>query len=416
MLKQLRLAKELEMKRSKLNDLLTREQEYKQKADELATAITEAETEEDITLIDESVEELEAQKALLEAEKTEIESEIALVEAKLEEMTSQTEEVIENEETQTNEKLERGNVKMTNNYFETRSVKEFYEGLKELKTRAVTGGTLGVPQEVINKVMVLVHDLASVYPLVDTIKVKGEARVLIDVDEAGAVWMEQTGGFTASDTGSITNIDFDGFKLGKLTTIDNSILQDSIVNLDDYVTKKLAKAISKSLDAAILNGTGSANKQPEGIITKLDTSHKVSVVADSLAAVVAPIGLVDTGEQEVGEIKAVMNRKTYYNRILALNVGTNSAGQVVGTIPNLANPTLLGLNVVFSAHLAEDVVLFGDFSKYTLVEREDITIEKSEHAYFAADQLAVRGKGRFDGKPTNANAFVQVTLTDAPVA
>lgn len=416
MLKQLRLAKELEMKRSKLNDLLTREQEYKQKADELAAAITEAETEEDIALVDESVAELEEQKAELQEQKQQIESEIAEVEAKLEELTNQQEEVIENEETKTNEKEERGNVKMTNNYFETRSVKEFYEGLKELKTRAVTGGELTVPQEVIDKVMVLVHDFASIYPLVDKIKVKGEARVLIDVDETGAAWMEMTSGFTAGDTGSISVIDFLGYKLGKLTLIDNSILQDSIVNLDDYVTKKIAKAIAKSLDNAILNGAGSASYQPTGIIPSLAVANKVSVVAESLADVVAPIGLIDNGTQAVDGIKAVMSRKTYYNRILALNVGTNSNGAIVGAIPNLEQPTLLGLDVVFSAHLAEDVILFGDYSQYTLVEREDIVIEKSTHAAFAEDKLAVRGKGRFDGKPTNANAFVQVTLTDAPVA
>lgn len=414
MLKQLRYAKTLEVKRSKLNELAKREEDLKQREEDLAKAIEESQSEDDITLVDESVSELEKEKSELEAEKAEIEKEIAEVEAQLTELNKQSEEVQENEETKTTQIEERGNVKMANKYFETRSVKEFYEGLKELKVRAVSGAGLAVPQEVIDKVMVLVHDFASVYKLVDKVKVKGTARVLIDTDETGAVWMEQNGSFTAADTSGITNVDFDGFKLGKLTTIDNSILQDSIVNLDDYVTKKIAKAIAKSLDAAILNGTGSVDKQPMGIITSLDTSHKVDATADSLASVVAPIGLVDTGEQSVGEIVAVMNRKTYYNRILALNVGTNSGGQVVGAIPNLASPTLLGLNVVFSAHVAEDKVLFGDFSQYTLIEREDITIDKSTDAKFAEDQLAIRGKGRFDGKPVNADAFVLVTLTDAP--
>ncbi|WP_342546121.1 phage major capsid protein [Lysinibacillus sp. FSL K6-4013] len=412
MLKQLRYAKQLEMKRSKLNELITREQEYKQKAEELEAAINEAETEEDIALVDELVEELEAKKTELEAEKVEVEAEIAEVEAKLEEINNQAEKVTqENNETKTNEKEERGNVTMTNKYFETRSVKDFYEQLKGLKERSVGGEGLQVPNEVINKVMVKVADYASVYPLVNKEKVKGTARILLDTDETGATWMEMTGTFAEDTTGSITNVDFDGFKLGKLTTIDNAYLQDSIINLDEYVTKKLAKAIAKSLDAAILNGTGSVDKQPEGIITKLAAGNKVTVPADSLASVVAPIGLIDSGETEVAPVVAVMNRKTYYNRILALNVGTNSDGQIVGAIPNLAKPTILGLDVVFSAHMTEDKVLYGDFSQYTLVEREDITIEKSTHAKFAADQLAIRGKGRFDGKPTNADAFVLVTLT-----
>lgn len=418
MLKQLRLAKELELKRSKLTEILTREAEHEVKSEELVRAISESESAEDIQLVDASVEELETAKAELLEEKQEVEAAIEAVEEQLKELNKQAEEVVqsENKETKNTQIEERGNVKMTKQYLEIREVKDFYEGFRALKTRGVTGELLTVPQVVIDRVMVLAHDYATLYPIVEKINVKGEARVLIDVDESGATWMEMTGAFTPSEVGSITNIDFDGFKLGKLTTVHNSILQDSIINLDAYVTKKLAKAIAKSLDAAILNGKGASQKQPEGIITNLAADHKIVKPATSLADIVAPIGLIDTGEQAVGNIVAVMNRQTYYNHILALDVNANSNGKLVGTIPNLANPTILGLNVVFSAHMAPNEILFGDFQAYTLVVREDITIEKSEHAYFAEDQLAFRGKGRFDGKPTNANAFVLLTIATAPVA
>lgn len=413
MLKQLRLAKELELKRSKLQSYQEREEGFKTRSAELEQAISEATNEEDMKLVDEEVEKLEGEKRELEAEKKPLEEEIAELEKQLEELKKQAEDVSKNEDTNKNQLEERGNVKMEQ-YFELRSVKEFYDGLRDMKVRGVTGSQLIVPQEVIDRVMVKVNDYASVYPLVDKIKVKGTSRVLIDVDEAGANWMEMSAAFTPGNVGSITNIDFDGYKLGKLTTVDNSILQDSIVNLDAYVTQKIAKAIAKSIDEAILKGAGSGSKQPEGIITKID-SNKVTVKdAKSLAEIVAPIAKVDTGKDDVGEIIAVMNRATYYNKILALNVGINAQGQVVGTIPNLADPNILGLKVVFSAHMDDDKVLFGDFKKYTLVEREDITIEKSEHAYFAQDQLAFRGKGRFDGKPTNAKAFVLVTLQTTP--
>ena len=66
--------------------------------------------------------------------------------------------------------------------------------------------------------------------------------------------------------------------------------------------------------------------------------------------------------------------------------------------------------------MEEDTVLFGDFDKYTLVEREDITIDNSIHVKFAEDQTAFRGKGRFDGKPTNVDAFALVTITNTAAA
>lgn len=413
MLKQLRLAKELELKCSKLESYQEKETSFKTRSEELERAINEAATEEDMKLVDEELNKLEQEKQELEEEKKPLEQAIQDLENELEDLKKQSEEVSKSEEDKQVE--ERGHASM-DKYFELRSVKEFYENLRDLKTRGVTGSQLTVPQEVINRVMVKVNDYASLYPLVDKIKVKGTARVLIDTDETGATWMEMTSEFSKGDTGTITNIDFDGYKLGKLTTIDNSILQDSIINLDAYITQKIAKAIAKSIDSGILNGEGSSSKQPEGIITKLEGSNKVTVKdATSLAEIVAPIAKIDTGKDDVGEIVAVMNRTTYYNRILALNVGTNAQGQVVATLPNLASPTILGLKVIFSAHMTDDQVLFGDFTKYTLVEREDITIEKSEHAFFAQDQLAFLGKGRFDGKPTNKNAFALVTLEYTPV-
>ena len=169
--------------------------------------------------------------------------------------------------------------------------------------------------------------------------------------------------------GAITNVDFDGYKVGKVTFVDNSILEDSIINLDDYVVKKLARALALALDKATLLGTGSSGKQPTGIIPSLEEGHKVSVIATGLADIVKPIGLIDTGEDSVGEIVAVMKRQTYYNRLLEYSIQTDSSSNVVGKLPNLKTPDLLGLPVVFNNNLPTDQILYGDFSKYTMVER-----------------------------------------------
>lgn len=418
MLIQLRYAKEIELKRNKLEALKTREADFKKREKDLERALGEAENEEDMKLVSDSVDELEAEKKELEAEKIEVEAELKVIQDKLDELNEKRSEENDDDKMEDEEKQqERGKRSMTKqSYLKLRHVKEFYTQLRELKTRGVTGQSITVPQEVIDRVMIQVGDYTTLYPLVDRIKVKGTARILIDVSEDGAVWMEMVGALPEGDTGSITNVDFDGFKLGKITAIDNAFLQDSIINLDAYVTKKIAIAIAKSLDKAILKGEGAANKQPDGIIPKLNADNKVNVAltgtAKDIAKIVAPIGLIDDGEESVGEIVAVMKRKTYYNRIVAMNMGEASDGIPNAKLPNLASPTILGLSVVFNQHMDEDQILYGDFQKYTLVEREDITIERSEHAKFTQDQLAIRGKGRFDGKPTNVDAFVLVTLTE----
>jgi HK97 family phage major capsid protein len=128
---------------------------------------------------------------------------------------------------------------------------------------------------------------------------------------------------------------------------------------------------------------------------------------------VKPIGLIDTGLDVVGEIRAVMRRSTYYAYFLEMSINTNADGEVVGRLPNLVRPDILGIPVTFSNHMPADQVLYGEFDKYTLVERENISIDNSEHVRFVEDQMAFRGKGRFDGKPTKPEAFALITITPA---
>lgn len=417
MLKQLKLRKELATKKAQLESLRQQQSNFKTREAELAAALEEAKTEDDINLVNEGIETLEkeSKEANADEKAATIENEIAGIEKELSELDERSEEA--KKENPKKERGEKGMNKLqvrellkTGAYYERAEVKEFYDKFKNL--RAVTGGELTIPEVVVNRIMDILGDYATLYPLVDKIRVSGTTRILIDTDTTAATWVEMSGAIPQGDVGTITDISFDGYKIGKVTFVDNYMLQDSIVNLDDYVTKKIARAIALGLDIAILKGTGVTNKQPDGIIPKLSTAHKVTVNTGKLVDIVKNIGLIDTGEDSIGEIVAVMKRQTYYNKFLQYTINVNAAGEVVGKLPNLNQPDLLGLRIVFNNNMDADTVLFGEFTKYTLVERESITIDSSEHVKFVEDKMTFRGKGRFDGKPTKPDAFVLVTVVD----
>lgn len=416
MLKQLKLQVELKQRRLELDGLQTRQADFNTRKSELETALTEAINNDDITLVQGQIDDLEKEvgdedidtKTQTVTDRiTEIENELADIgKASNDEPETQTDDEKRGRDMN---KYQIRELLKTGEYFERSEVKSFYDSFKNL--RSVSGEGLTIPNIIVNRIMDILGDYSTLYPLVDKIKIKGTTRILIDTDTTPATWIEQNAKIPEGDTGTITNIDFDGFKVGKVTFVDNSMLEDSIINLDEYVTKKIARAISLALDKAILNGEGATGKQPEGIIPKLEADHKVTTTSDpKLADIMKFLGVVDTGEDSVGEIVAVMKRSTYYNRLLGYTINTDASGNVVGKLPNVKNPDLLGLRVVFNNNMEEDKILFGDFSKYTLVERESIVIDKSEHVKFAEDQMGFRGKGRFDGKPTNKKAFVLVTL------
>lgn len=416
------IQKKIEQRKTALEELLSKEKEYQTRAEELQQAIEEAETDEEVKVVEEEVNKLEDEKQKLEEKKSKLEAEIAELEGELEQLKSKA----PSNQKRTNLKVEGEGEPMsrlyvrellkTGEYYKRSEVVEFYDKFKNL--RAVAGGELTIPEVVVARIMDIMGDYTTLYPLVDKITVRGTARILVDTDDEPATWMEQQGAIPSGDVGTIAAVDFDGFKVGKITFVDNYLTQDSIINLDAYVTRKIARAIAKALDKAIVKGEGPANKQPTGIIPSLPAENKVTVQADAnlVKNLAKQIGLIDTGEDSVGEIVAVMHRKTYYNRLVEFSIQVDSAGNVVGKLPNLRQPDFLGLRVVFNNFLDEDTVLFGDFQQYTLVEREAISIDTSVHAKFAEDQTAFRGKGRFDGKPVKPEAFVLVTIEEVPEA
>jgi HK97 family phage major capsid protein len=422
MLKQLKIQKALEIKRQKLKELETKAAAILKRSEDTQAALTEAANEEDLQLLESEINKIEEEQNALDSEKRTVEEEISALETELQDVEARSKATAKTNQSQkgkgaSEEPMNRFEVKellRTGEYYKQADVIEFYEKFKNL--RAVTGGELQIPYTVVNRIIEILGDYATVYPLVDKIRINGSGRILIDTDTTAASWIEQNAALPTGDVGTLTYVDFDGFKVGKVTFVDNYMLQDSIINLDNYVARKIARAIAMALDIAILNGTGAANKQPAGIIPAIPAENQVSVAANApFLDFVKPIGLIDTGLDAIlGEISAVMKRSTYYNHFLQFSLNVDDSGKYVGMLPNLTQPNILGIPVVFSNAMADDEVLYGDFQRYTLVERENITIDNSSEIRFVEDQMAFRGKGRFDGKVTRAASFALVTIT--PVA
>lgn len=425
MLKQLKLSITQKEKESQRTALVAQKQVYEERRKQLEESLREAETPDDIKLVREQVEGLEKESgdANLDEKIETLEKELAEIQEEIDEIKENTtggegESKPENTDTEERGKRMKGinelqvrELLKTGEYYERAEVKEFYEKFRNL--RNVAGGELTIPEIVVNRIMDIVGDYSTIYPLVDKISAKGTVRILIDTDTSPAEWIEQNASIQVGDVGTITDISFDGYKLGKAVFVDKNLLEDSIVNLDAYVTKKIARAIALGLEKGIVLGEGSGKKQMLGIIPALPESNKVELVAaeTNVVKLVKPIAKIDTGEDTSGEIIAAMKRTTYYSKILDI-LSTNLNGQMVAVLPSFANPNINGIKVVFNNFIPEDSVLYGDYDKYTLLERGSVTVEKSEHVRWLEDQVGFKGRGRFDGKPTKPAAFVLVTLKD----
>ena len=407
-LRQLMIIKRTEQRNDELAKIQSQIEELKNKERELEEALTDAGTDEELTTIEQKYEEIKAEEEKLNEQMTVLQEAIKELELELEGMSDK--EPVAEETNSDNKSEKRGDTKMENrteaiNYLQREEVRDFYGKVREavLNKRALTGTDLVIPQTVLDRIQPLISDYSNLYREVDVIQLNGTARAIVDGARPEAIWMEMCDPVEEL-AGAFEAVELDGFKVGGFIPVCNAILEDSMLDLASYVERTIAEAIAKAIDKAIMNGTGT--KQPEGIVPNIVVGNKTT--GETLAEILPSLGLVDTGEDQVGEIIAVMQRKTYYEKILPQTIATTDTGKQV--VQGVNDPNIAGLRVVFSNYAPANKIILGDFKQYVLGERKGITLASSTDVRFIEDQTVFKGTARYDGKPVKVTAFAEVEL------
>lgn len=440
MLRQLIISKKIEQARQLLNSYLEEEQKLKTRGEELEKAIEEAQTDEEISFVEEEVNKLEQEKAEIEEKKSKLESEIAELEGELEQINSKEPKNKEPQNDNSTQRTDvrniiipkiRGGLRTMVNKYETRDqmlerlsrkeVKEFYETITNLvkEKRSVSGADILIPEEVVNMIQTRLGDYSTLYNEVTVQPLSGTARVILDGVIPEAIWVEMTGALSEIST-AFSQTELDGYKVGGYIPVSNAILEDSMINLANYLEERLAMAIAKALDKAIINGTGAAGKQPTGIITALQDSefadHNVTS-SGLLPDITSKMALIDDGEDgaPIGEVIAVMKRSLYYSKIAPQTYVNTADGRFV--IQNAQAPRLPdGTRIVFNQYTPDNTIILGDFKKYLLGERRGVQIAASTDVRFIEDQTVFKATARYDGKPIYPGYFVKIEIENTPEA
>ncbi|AYB47132.1 phage major capsid protein [Paenibacillus lautus] len=426
-LRQIMLTKKIEQRKASLAELIEQEKTLETRAQELEQAIEEAQTVEEEAAVTEEVEKYEADKTELEGKKTTLEGEIADLEGELEELNNKepknTPPADGGEQRQKQTQSQGGETRMRENKFETRAqmlerlnqteVREFYTTIaKAVKDkRAITDTDIVIPDAVISMIQQRLGDYSTLYREVNVETLNGPGRVIMDGAIPEAIWTEMCDPVQELASG-FSQTELDGFKVGGFIPVCNAILEDAMINLANFIETRLAMAIAKALDKAILIGEGAAAKQPQGIITALAAVPAQNVTSDgTLSDIVGNMALIDDGEDgvPVGEVIAVMKRSTYYARIAPQTFLPTADGRLV--IQTAQSPRLPdGTRVVFSQYAPADTIVLGDFKKYLLGERRGVQLAVSTDVRFIQDQTVFKGTARYDGKPIYPEYFVVITL------
>ena len=281
-----------------------------------------------------------------------------------------------------------------------------------------SAGGIFTAEEVLNEVTVLVEQFGAYPANARNIQMKSDTLVI----------PRRTGGLKAyfiGENSSITDSDaaWDRVQLVcKKVAVSNrmssEILEDSVLNLADYITGEIARSVAELVDTVGFVGNGSGDHG--GIIgaaTKInDGTHAGSVVTAATGNVSALTLDVDdliatAGRLPIfarGNAKWFVNPAVFAASVQRLGLVNNVGLSGGNTATNLAAPTemrLLGYPVVFVHTLSSAVgsdpgvvkFLFGDLSMSSIYgTRRGLTLKTSTDRYAELDQTLIVATTRFD--------------------
>lgn len=295
-----------------------------------------------------------------------------------------------------------GNMLITNQNMEMRKILEKKENRSFFNTIILSGKTgdlfaeLEVPTDIELRIKEKLELYSALYGEVQKATIGVEGRVNILTGDPIAKWNIPSG--TIEELiGKVEDLEMEDIKLSGFFTLSNCVLTDSDIQMALLIEDTLVKGIANGLDDGIINGSGDYTVvfEPVGILMDLPPENIVSGLFDK--TITQNISLIDNGQSDIGEVIAIMKRKTYYSNMDELS------------LTSLPYPNINGLRVKFSRAIDEDTIIFGDFNEYVLGERSGFYINHSDHVKFIDDVRTYKIVGRYDGKPINKSAFVKVT-------
>ena len=257
----------------------------------------------------------------------------------------------------------------------------------------VTMGNNGaiIPTSIAKQIISKVNELCPIMAGATKFAVKGTLKVpvwgLADGHDITVDYQEEFTDITA-DAGKFTSVDLTGHLIGALVLIGKSVINNSEVDITNFIVSEIAKKIASFNEKELLNGTEGKMVGALSSQTTLTASNAASISADELIELQSKI---PTSYQ--ANSCWTMNPETF----LAIKKLKDSSGRYL-LLDNTSNITnafpyiLLGKPVYLSDNmpkLAEGAktVLYGDYSGLGVNMREQMEMQILNEKY--ATQHAV---------------------------
>lgn len=274
-----------------------------------------------------------------------------------------------------------------------------------------------LPTQTLNEIIKKARTMGGLLGECRAFNMPTKISIPIGTPSTKAAWHTEAASVDSENV-TVAAVSFDGYEIMKVFSISEKARKMSINAFESYLVEELRACVLETIADALVNGTGSAQGTglEAGITWSTSGTGKNHVQVAKAANVtytdvVALVALLKRGYTQGA--KMAMNNATLYNVFYGMLDGAQRP-IFIADPKDESIGKVLGFPVVIDDNIADNVVYFGNFSKYLGYNMpEGITIESSRESSFKKGVVDYRAMAIADCKPLVTEAFVKLSKATA---
>ena len=276
-----------------------------------------------------------------------------------------------------------------------------------------------VPVAIAKKIIEKVEELSPIYEKVEKFHTSGTLEIPVyDVDSdatspTGDVNVAYQGDeFTSlvAGQGKFTSVELKGYSHGALSVISRKLLNNTDIDITNFLTNKIAQAFAEFWEKELLVGTGSTNNHMTGAIstTNLVATGNTTYTAANAAKIDKLIDLQLAVPQQYQKNAIWIMNKAVFTELRKAKDGNGNYYMAYGKGLTsgfdwefLGKPVYISDNMPAATTANNIPVLYGDFSGMAMKISQDLEIQLMREKYIDKNAVGIVGWAECDSKVQN---------------
>jgi HK97 family phage major capsid protein len=246
--------------------------------------------------------------------------------------------------------------------------------------------------------------------LVDAMTTDSDRQFPFEEDYGEAFWTGEEKAFQESNA-SFSLKTIGSHKLSTLVKVSEELLKDSTFNVEGYLQNRFSRRFARKEELSIIKGDGVG--KPRGIVT--DATVGVTAASQTALTTDELIDLFHSLERFYrGNAKWIMADSTAKVIRKLKNAVTGDyvwqPGLTAGQPDSILTKPVFISDDVDAIAAAKNVILFGDYKQYMLVDRQTTVIQRLNELYAVNGQVGFRAYRRLDGRLMRADSVKMLKM------